>query len=268
MRKYHYFRNAVTLGTGLTALFLLVRCTVAERDYSELGIGENAGSGGGGSGGGDGSGGTAAGQSGSNGQGGSGGNLDGGLSGQGGSGGAPVEPIPCDAANPDAGNDAGSSDAGSSDAGNNEACACVDGFIQAVDADGDGEGTRECSVAPGRDCNDSDRGVTHNGCGGCIALSNAVGEDCLDCGAYVCDGPNAVTCASKPDPVVVDPDCRCVAALIVARDTDGDRQGTRLCEQNPGIDCNDGNAGFVTNACGGCDSLPGAVGAGCHECGV
>ncbi len=263
MRNY-YLRSAVTLGTGLTALFLVVRCSVPERDYSQLGIGENAGSGGG-----------AAGPGGSGGDGPEGGSAgQGGLDGLGGQGGTPVEPVPCNAAVNDAGsddagaNDAGTSDAGTNDAGTNDAaCACVDGFIRAVDADGDGDGSRACSVAPGLDCDDGDAAVTHNSCGGCTALPNAIGEDCLDCGSYVCGGPDALVCASKPDPVV-DPDCQCQDGLIAARDTDGDGQGTRLCEANPGIDCADGDNAFVTNACGGCAELGGTVGAACNECGV
>ncbi len=259
------------MSTGLTALFLLVRCTVPERDYTELGIGGNAGNGAGGSG--DGMGGTSDGQGGDDpvGQGG----QDGGTS---------VAPIPCDAVSSDAGsNDAGIHDAGSNDAGVNDAgvndagsndpgfgagCACVDGFIQAIDRDGDGDGTRECAVAPGLDCDDNDNAITHNSCGGCSELPNVVGEDCLDCGAYVCDGPEAVICGAKPDYSVVDPDCRCHAGLIVARDTDEDGQGTRLCEESPGTDCNDGDNSFVTNACGGCAELPGTVGADCNQCGA
>ena len=273
MRNYHYFRNAFTLGTGLTALFLVLRCSVPERDYTELGIGETAGSGGGGSSG-DGTGGTSAGQGGS-----SGSEGLGGLSGLGGQAGEPpVEPIPCNEDRTDAGIDAGGTDAGSTDAGSTDAgtdagiadapCECVNGFIRAVDADGDGEGTRECSVAPGLDCDDGDEAVTHNSCNGCTALPNELGEDCLDCGAYICDGKDAVVCATKPNPTVIDPDCECRDALIVARDTDEDGEGTRLCEANPGIDCSDGNGAFITNQCGGCDSLPGTVGAACGECGV
>jgi hypothetical protein len=56
--------------------------------------------------------------------------------------------------------------------------------------------------------------------------------------------------------------------VIVARDTDQDGWGTRLCEANPGIDCNDGDNGFITNECGGCESLPGAVGEDCNQCGI
>lgn len=271
MRKSHYLRN-VTLGTGLTALFLLVRCSVPERDYTPLGIGDSAGSGGeSGSGG---TGGTSAGQAGVGG-GGAGGTGD--VGGQGGqTGGPPAVPIPCDPVARDAGSsDAGTDDAGtgtgtaSDDAGTDDgACECVDGFIRAVDADGDGDGSRACSLNPGVDCDDGDATVTHNACGGCAALPSAIGEDCLDCGSYVCDGPDTLACASKPSPVVVDPDCRCVDALIVARDTDGDGQGTRLCESNPGSDCNDGDDAFVSNACGGCESLPGTVGAACNQCGV
>jgi hypothetical protein len=274
LRNPHTLRN-VTLGTGLTALFLLVRCSVPERDYTPLGIREN-GSGGDSGSGGDGSGGTAAGQAGT------GGMPD--VGGQGGQAGAmPVAPVPCDPVSEDAGTrDAGADDAGSSDAGSDDAvvedagtddtaadpCECVDGFVRAIDADGDGDGTRACSVAPGLDCDDGDDTVTHNTCGGCSALPSTIGEDCLDCGTYTCEGPDSVVCASKPNPTVVDPDCSCVDAVIVARDTDADGQGSRLCEQNPGSDCNDGDETFVTNACGGCESLPGAVGATCNVCGV
>jgi hypothetical protein len=269
LRNYQTLRT-VTLGTGLTALFLLVHCSVPGRDYSPLGIGQNAGSGGSGndvvllSSGGQG------GLDGLGGQGGLGG-QDGLADAGGQAGAAPVEPIPCTEVSNDAGTgDAGTNDAGSDDAGTSDdtACACVDGFIRAVDADGDGDGTRACSAAPGLDCDDGNASVTHNSCGGCTALPHAVGEDCGDCGAYTCDGPEAVICASKPGPVE-DPDCRCVAGLIVARDTDGDGAGTKLCEQNPGTDCNDGNGAFVTDACGGCNqSPPGALGTACNQCGV
>lgn len=267
----HYLRNAIRLGTSLTALFLLVRCGVPERDYSKLGIGQNAGSGGSGdvllsSGG----------QAGSAG--------DGGTD-QGGAAGAPPDPIPCmpvrpagetDAGTTDAGSDAGTADAvdaGSADAGtddtigDNSACACVDGFIKAIDADGDGVASRACSLAPGLDCDDSDPAVTHNACGGCTVLPHAVGEDCGDCGAYACGGPDALECVSKPGPVD-DPDCRCLSGLIVARDTDGDGAGTRLCEQSPGTDCNDGDGSVITNECGGCADLSAAVGDACNDCGA
>ncbi|HEU4580582.1 MAG TPA: hypothetical protein VFS67_20135 [Polyangiaceae bacterium] len=271
----HYLRNAIRLGTSLTALFLLVRCGVPERDYSKLGIGQNAGSAGESGAGSDVVLHSSAGQGG----GGSTGNSeleDAGS--EGGSAGAPPAPIPCDpvstdagsedAGTSDAGTDAGLEDAGVEDAGAEESlCACVDGFIQAVDTDGDGDGTRACTVAPGLDCDDSDPAVTHNACGGCGVLPNAIGEDCGDCGVYACDGPEGVKCVSKPGPVE-DPDCRCVAGLIVAKDTDNDGAGTKLCEQNPGPDCDDGNGSFITNACGGCGELANTVGADCHECGV
>jgi hypothetical protein len=258
LKTHSYLRN-ITLGTGLTALFLLVRCSVPGRDYSPLGIGENAGIGGASGSDGDGVLLSSAGRGGDGGDGGQAGlgNLDdaGGL---GGSGGEPPVPIPCAPIILDAGTDAGTSDAGASDdaGAGDDPCECVDGFIRAVDTDQDGDGTRACSVAPGLDCDDGDNAVTHNACGGCTALPFALGTDCLDCGVYTCDGPDAVACTSKPGPVE-DPDCRCLSALIVARDTDGDGQGTKLCEQNPGIDCNDGDDTFVTNACGGCESLPG-----------
>jgi hypothetical protein len=244
-------RNSVALGTTFTALFLLVNCEVAERDYSVLNIGG------------------AAGREPDDFLQADAGKTDAGVSGP--VGPEPLPPVPCD------GNDAGVSDASVSDASVGDAsredagiesyCACVDGFIKAIDADADGEGSRQCSVAPGLDCDDGDRSVTHNSCGGCSALPNTLGEDCLDCGAYVCDGPEALACASKPGPVE-DPDCRCQDALLVSRDIDQDGQGTRLCEANPGIDCNDGDETFVANECGGCEPLPGAVGAPCNQCGA
>jgi hypothetical protein len=253
--RNHYLRSSVALGTTFTALFLLLNCTVAERDYSVLNIGGNTGRG----------------QSGSGGS--AGDDSDAGLGGSGQSGAGPLPPPPVrcngnDAGVGDAGlSDASVSDASSEDAGIEAYCACVDGFIKAVDADHDGDGSRQCSVAPGQDCDDGDPTVTHNSCGGCSALPHAVGEDCLDCGTYVCDGPEALACASKPGPVE-DPDCRCQDALLVARDIDHDGQGTRLCEANPGIDCNDGDETFVANECGGCEPLPGAVGAPCNQCGA
>jgi hypothetical protein len=251
----------------------LLRCSVPGRDYAELGIDENVGNGGGSGSDGSGTAGASAGEDGLGGQAGLGGLGDGGSN-QGGEGGTgPVFiPVPCVTVDKDAGTeDAGTDDAGADDAGTEDAgvnpCECVDGFIRAIDEDGDGDRTRACSVAPGLDCDDADDTVTHNACNGCTVLPNIVGEDCLECGAYRCDGPEGVVCASKPEPLV-DPDCQCVAALIVARDTDEDGQGTRLCEASPGIDCNDGNNAFITNACGGCEPAPGALGAPCNQCGI
>jgi hypothetical protein len=276
LTNYQHIRRAVSLGTSLTALFLLVRCSVPGRDYSQLGIGDSAGNGG--SAGDEGDiilHGDLGGSSGSAGQGGQGGQGDlGDAGGLGGSGVTPPEPIPCDWSSNDAGvNDAGTGDAGTENAGTEDAgtedatCECVDGFIRPVDADGDGDGTRACSLVPGLDCDDGDAEVTHNSCGGCTTLPNTVGTDCLDCGAFICDGPESVVCASKPG-ALEDPDCRCLNALVVARDIDNDGAGTRLCEVNPGNDCNDGNASFIMNACGGCEPAPGALGAACNQCGV
>jgi hypothetical protein len=254
----------------------LLRCSVPERDFTPLGIDENVGNGGGSGSAGAGAAGASAGEDGLGGLGGQAG-IDGlgdAGSDQGGDGGTgPVFiPVPCVTVGKDAGTeDAGTEDAGTGDAGTEDAgvdpCECVDGFFRAIDADGDGDRTRACSVAPGLDCDDADDAVTHNSCGGCAVLPNIVGDDCLDCGAYQCDGTDAVVCASKPGPVV-DPDCRCVDALIVARDTDADGWGTKLCEANPGIDCDDGDIGFVTNECGGCQPLAGAEGEDCNQCGV
>lgn len=66
-----------------------------------------------------------------------------------------------------------------------------------------------------------------------------------------------------------DPDCECVNDVVVARDTDQDGHGSRLCEANPGDDCDDGDSAFVVNECGGCNkNLGGAVGDACQQCGV
>jgi hypothetical protein len=65
-----------------------------------------------------------------------------------------------------------------------------------------------------------------------------------------------------------DPECECVDGALVARDTDGDGQGSRLCEAAPGTDCDDGDAAFQQNACGGCNkNIGGVVGDPCGECG-
>ena len=67
----------------------------------------------------------------------------------------------------------------------------------------------------------------------------------------------------------VDPDCECVDGNVVARDVDGDMEGTRLCEAAPGIDCDDGDPAFVKNECGGCNKvIGGKVGDKCGTCGA
>lgn len=66
-----------------------------------------------------------------------------------------------------------------------------------------------------------------------------------------------------------DPDCECVGDQVVARDVDQDKEGTRLCEAAPGLDCNDGDGMFIQNECGGCNKdLGGKVGDPCQACGV
>ncbi len=46
------------------------------------------------------------------------------------------------------------------------------------------------------------------------------------------------------------------------------REGSRLCEAAPGIDCDDGDAAFVKNECGGCNKvIGGKVGDACGTCG-
>ncbi len=66
-----------------------------------------------------------------------------------------------------------------------------------------------------------------------------------------------------------DDDCDCVEGELVAKDLDGDGEGTRLCEAAPGLDCDDGDKDFIQNACGGCTKdLEGQVGDPCGECGV
>jgi len=64
-----------------------------------------------------------------------------------------------------------------------------------------------------------------------------------------------------------DPDCECVNDQVVARDVDNDLHGSRLCEENPGDDCDDGDGTFVVNDCGGCNkNLGGKVGDPCQGC--
>jgi len=65
-----------------------------------------------------------------------------------------------------------------------------------------------------------------------------------------------------------DPNCECVADQLVARDLDGDTQGTNLCAAAPGADCDDGDPTFVVNECGGCDKATGKVGDSCGVCGA
>lgn len=66
-----------------------------------------------------------------------------------------------------------------------------------------------------------------------------------------------------------DPDCECVGGQVVARDADGDLQGSKLCEAAAGADCDDSDAAFVKNECGGCvQAIGGKVGDACAVCGV
>lgn len=66
-----------------------------------------------------------------------------------------------------------------------------------------------------------------------------------------------------------DDDCDCVEGELVAKDLDGDGEGTRLCEAAPGLDCDDGDKDFIQNACGGCTKdLEGQVGDACGGCGT
>ena len=66
-----------------------------------------------------------------------------------------------------------------------------------------------------------------------------------------------------------DPNCECVDDKLVARDLDGDLEGSRLCAAAPGEDCDDGDPAFIKNECGGCNKvLGGKVGDACGACGV
>ena len=51
-----------------------------------------------------------------------------------------------------------------------------------------------------------------------------------------------------------DPHCVCLDGEVVARDEDEDGAGTSLCAEAPGEDCDDTNANFIRDACGGCDA--------------
>lgn len=77
-------------------------------------------------------------------------------------------------------------------------------------------------------------------------------------------GGEPVACAGNKDD-----DCECVEGELVAKDLDGDGEGTRLCEAAPGLDCDDGDEDFIQNACGGCNKdLGGQVGDACGDCGT
>lgn len=66
-----------------------------------------------------------------------------------------------------------------------------------------------------------------------------------------------------------DPNCECKDEEVVARDADGDLEGSALCVAAPGDDCDDADALFIKNVCGGCaKDLVGKVGDKCGACGA
>lgn len=83
-------------------------------------------------------------------------------------------------------------------------------------------------------------------------------------------GSSSSSSSSSGTPcTTTDPDCECVDDKVVARDVDKDLHGSKLCEENPGDDCDDGDPAFFVNECGGCNkNLGGKVGDPCKDCGI
>ena len=106
-------------------------------------------------------------------------------------------------------------------------------------------------------------GAGGSGGAGSSAMSTGPGTGGATTGATTTGAGGANPCGN------VDPDCDCVEGVVVARDVDKDLEGTKLCEAAPGVDCDDGDAAFVKNECGGCNKvIGGKVGNPCNTCGV
>lgn len=113
-------------------------------------------------------------------------------------------------------------------------------------------GASLCSLLALMACTPKERPIT--GAGG----SGGAGSG----GATV--GPGGATPCETSDPA-----CECSGGQVVARDLDGDLQGSNLCAAAPGADCDDGDDMFVKDECGGCNKAPaGKVGDVCGVCGT
>jgi hypothetical protein len=101
--------------------------------------------------------------------------------------------------------------------------------------------------------------VKKNACGGTEALEHAPGEECGLCGAYACDGPDAITCEGADANA-----CGGCATLALAPGADCGLCGTVACQGADHAACEDPGA----NACGGCAALAGQPGTECGDCGL
>lgn len=127
-------------------------------------------------------------------------------------------------------------------------------------------GASLCSLLALMACSPKQRSFT--GAGGAGGSGGAgTGGMSAGPGGMGTGGATTGTGGAKPCETV-DPDCECVADQVVARDVDGDLEGSNLCEAAPGNDCDDGDPAFVKNECGGCNkAIGGKVGDACGTCG-
>lgn len=108
-------------------------------------------------------------------------------------------------------------------------------------------------------CASGGGGVKKNACGGTAALGHELGDPCGLCGAYACDGPDALTCAGADANA-----CGGCAVLPLAPGDTCGLCGTVACQGDEHAACEDPGA----NACGGCAALAGVPGTACGDCGL
>jgi hypothetical protein len=119
-------------------------------------------------------------------------------------------------------------------------CACVDGKVTAIDADGDGHGTLFCATAPGDDCDDTDQDFVADACGGCNKdLGAKPGDACNDCGTQTCQTDHTLACAGPSTPLR-----GCAGNVVQVCDATGKWQDETSCVA-PTPAC-------VAGACGSC----------------
>lgn len=117
-----------------------------------------------------------------------------------------------------------------------------------------GETTPEAERCDGRDnnCNGSrDEGVA-NACGGCSELPHRVGDACEPCGAWRCDGPDAVVCPGGIRNNCGACDVPNVSGLGAGCTASTGCPGTVQCGADGGAAC----VGAPKNNCGRCGAAP------------
>lgn len=120
------------------------------------------------------------------------------------------------------------------------ACTCVDGKVQAVDADGDQHGSKACAENPGDDCDDADNAFVADACGGCNKdLGAAPGDACNECGTQACQGDLSLACAGPAAPLR-----QCAGNVVQLCDAAGKWADETMCA-SPTPAC-------VAGACGSC----------------